>query len=783
MVTQPLHASRAHKKRRGILTRKLFRDMRRSAMQFIAMMLLCFLGTWCFDGLDANWRTMQNTFDTYFSENNIADFWVKGGAVSKLDQMRLEHMPFVDKLVARTNLTVDCPDLGDNVSLNLIAYEGEMTINTPRIQSGEALDPGDIRGILLEKQFAEANGLSPGDRIKVDVIGQPMVMIIRGTVLSPEYIVTSKDVTPTPKTFGFALINRCAVQFLPINELLLRLVPGTDEAAAKAEIAGLMPESLIITVGTNGGTATAKSFVGMFRSLSYLFPVLVYAIATMIVISTLTRMIENQRIQMGTLKAMGFPGRKIRNHYLSYALVPSVVGSVAGTLAGHYTLPDVIWEMLMHNARLPYMLRPPISALSWVMCIATVLLSLLVCLYVYRKAARETTANLLRPKPPKSGTRILLERWHWLWSRLSFNTKMIIRNIFRNKGRTLMSFVGVFCCNMLIVCSFSLQDSIPAFIQDYFTGTHAYDIEAVLDTSAGVTLESCQTRLDAEIIEGIMEISISATGPKQTRACLMTVIPEGQTLLHLGPDQTLMAMPENGVCISEKLGRLLGLGLGDTITIYITGDDEPLLLTIQALAETNIGQGVFISRHAWELCRKGRFMPTSLIMKGMGTELLRELDAMDEVTTLKYPAVQNKQTQSIMDSTTTMFGILSGAALFLAFIICYNMGLMNFTERTRDYATLKVLGYHQKEIRRIMMREQEVIAVVATVLSVWPGMLLTRIILKMCEYDSMVFVPAYTLPSLAKACLISVSFAWLIQRFLTRKVKTINMVEALKSVE
>lgn len=255
--------------------------------------------------------------------------------------------------------------------------------------------------------------------------------------------------------------------------------------------------------------------------------------------------------------------------------------------------------MLMHNARLPYMLRPPVSLVSWIACCATVLLSLLVCLYVYRKAARETTADLLRPKPPRSGTRILLERWHWLWNRLSFNAKMIIRNIFRNKGRSFMSFVGVFCCNMLIVCSFSLQDSIPTFIRDYFTGTHAYDIEAVLDTSAGVTLESCQKRLDAELIEGVMELSISATGPLQTRACTMTVIPEGQTLLRLGKGQTLMAMPETGVCISEKLGKLLGLGLGDQITIYLTGDDEALVLTINAFANTNIGQGVFISKSSW----------------------------------------------------------------------------------------------------------------------------------------------------------------------------------------
>ena len=545
----------------------------------------------------------------------------------------------------------------------------------------------------------------------------------------------------------------------------------------------LIPEALILTVGTNSGTATSRSFVSMFRSMSYLFPVLVYAIATMIVVSTLTRMIENQRIQMGTLKALGFPSRTIRGHYLTYALVPSLVGSLAGVFAGEYTLPDAIWIMLAHNSRMPWKLRPPISVLSWLSFAGTVLLSLLVCWYVYRRAAKECTASLLRPKPPKNGTRILLERWTGLWRRLSFNSKMVVRNIFRNKGRSFLSFVGVFTCNMLIICSFCLQDSIPAFITAYYTGTHAYELRAELDTDLSGTLQSYQSRLPGGLVEGIMEKSVSVTGPKQTRACTLTVIPEGQRLIALGEGQTVMALPETGACVSRKLCTLLGLELGDSITVYLTGDPDALVLPINAYAETYIGQGVFLSQSAWEECRRGDFQVSALLLDDATPGQLQRLNEMDEVTDLKYTADQNRQTLSIMDSTTTMFSILTGAALLLAFIICYNMGLMNFTERVRDYATLKVLGYHQKEIRKLMMREQECIALLATLLSIYPGILLTGIILQMCEYDSMVFKPSCYPLTVARACLISMAFAWFIERLLTRKVKSIDMVEALKSVE
>ena len=156
---------------------------------------------------------------------------------------------------------------------------------------------------------------------------------------------------------------------------------------------------------------------------------------------------------------------------------------------------------------------------------------------------------------------------------------------------------------------------------------------------------------------------------------------------------------------------------------------------------------------------------------------------MDEVSAIKRPADQYEQTMTMMESTSTAFSILSGVALGLAFVICYNMGLMNFTERTRDYATLKVLGYHQREIRRLMLRENDLTAILGVALGIVPGILLTAVILKSVETDSMAFSAMVSLVSILEASVITFVFTWLIQWFLTRKVRSIDMVEALKSVE
>ncbi len=775
----------AERRRRSMLHRKLVRDIKQNAMQFLAIVLLCALGTWVFSGLDATWRMLDLSAETYFDECNLADLWVKSSGFSKQDLSRLKNLSGVSSIQARSTLEYDAPDLGSDVSLNVHAYDGEMALNTPIIREGSALRATDLKGCLIEEQFAQAHDLHVGDSITLSYSSVSKNFIIRGIIMSAEYIVTTKDVTADPEHYGFALISAQAVPEMPLNDVLVQLTDDADVDTVMAEIQDLLPTALVLTQQTHSSTMMARNYTSMFQNLSYVFPVLAFAVAAMIVVSTLTRMIENQRIQMGTLKALGYRDHQIRAHYLCYALYPSLVGSLAGVFIGQYTLPDVIWGIVSHNSRYAYQLRAPISWLTWGMMALSIGLSVIICLHAYNKAARETTANLLRPKPPKSGSRILLERIPYLWRHFSFNGKMIVRNLMRNKGRTLMALVGIICCNMLIICTFGLLDSFDYFIGQYYTNTLQYDVRVDLDTTQSGTLESYQARLrqGAEKVDGIMEQSISLRFGDQSRAMLLTVMPDDQTSLHLGTDGTLLTMPKEGVIVSAKQCQVMGISVGDTVDLILAGDEDTLHLEVIGTADTNIGQGVFMGKTAWEKLRKGSFTVTSLLLTNPTEDCIYRLNEMDEVTALKYPTEQFKQTMTIMDSTSVAFSILSGAALGLAFVICYNMGLMNFTERTRDYATLKVLGYHQKEIRKLMLHENDITALLGVILGIPPGIILVDVILKSCEYDSMVFASNITIQSIALASLITFVFTWLIEWFLTRKVRSIDMVEALKSVE
>ena len=776
-------ASRRRGRSPSMLQRKLLRDFRGGAMQFLAIMLLCGLGTWCFSGLDGAWRMMDVSTETYFEENRLADFWVNASSLSQLDLARLEHVEGVAQVQARTSLELDAVGLGEGVSLEVHATDGAIAINTPLIKSGEMMQPTDARGCMLDYRFAEANGLQAGDSITLDLLGEERTFIIRALVCTPEHIVTSKDVTPNPRHYGFALISSRVVSQLPFTEALISLKEGADEKAVEEEISLLLPSALIVTQETKPSIARIRNDVVMFRGLSYLFPIMAFAVAAMIVMTTLSRMIENQRIHMGTLKALGYSDRKIRTHYLSYALWPSLIGSVIGLLWGHAFLPQVIWDMETSNFSYPYQLHPPISLLAWSAVALDVALSVFICMRTYRKAARETTASLLRPKPPRAGSRIFLERITPLWRRFSFNTKMIVRNLMRNKSRTLMSLVGMLCCNMLIICSLGLQESISYTASTYYGGTLSYELRADLDASSAGTADSYRLRMDAETLEGLMEKSVSLHSDTVTRTALLTVLEENQTLIRLGEKQSLLPMPEDGCIISAKLAKVLQVGIGDHLTVWLPGDTDPVDITVRSLCDTNFNQSVYISRGLWESFHKGEFRPTALLIDGPSELCLHQLEEMDEVSTIKRPADQYDQTMTMMESTSTAFSILSGVALGLAFVICYNMGLMNFTERTRDYATLKVLGYHQKEIRRLMLRENDLTAILGVALGIFPGILLTAVILKSVETDSMAFSALVSLSSILSASAITFVFTWLIQWFLTRKVRSIDMVEALKSVE
>ena len=766
---------------RNALRLKLFRDMKRSMMQFLSIVVLCSLGTLIFAGLDGTARLAQGTIDRYFEENELADFWVTLPNADRDALEMIRTLEGVKDVCARFSMDLDTT-LPGSPMLCVTGYNGPMEINRPLIQTGEALLETDLRGCLIQTGFAQAHGLKAGDRITVELAGTEYSYIIRGTVYSPEFICVTQGTYPNPQEYGYILINAKAMPALPLTQIVVTIDENADSNTVQKAIADKLPQALIANRTAHKSTASAVNNAEMFASLTLVFPVFAYAVAALIVLTTLTRMVDNQRLQLGTLKALGYPSSRIRSHYLSYAILPSLAGSVIGIFVGHHTLPRILWALLLGQNEFPYRIYPSISIASWGMALLTVLMSMGICLYTYQKASRETTAELLRPKPPKAGRRIFLERIGPLWRAFSFNGKMIIRNLMRNRMRTLMSFVGLLCCNALIIASFGLQDSVNLIAETHYTKVLNYDMRANLSMSAG-TAESYDRRLQAEQVECIMETGATVSSAKETRTTLLTVVETNQQLLWLGKDETHTEILPGGAALTEKMADALKVKAGDRIELAFPGDYDPVKVRVSQIVYNNIQQGLYMERSTWEGLRKGDFTPTAILIKNPDERCVYELNDMEEVDRIEYPVKQSEELTNLMDLLSSIFVLLMAVALALAFVICYNMGLMNFAERTREYATLKVLGYHQKEIRRLIVGENVIIAVLGIASSIWSGIGLTGLVLKVCATESLTYPSRPAVVSIVIACAITFAFSLLIQLFLTRKVRGIDMVEALKSVE
>ncbi len=766
---------------RSTLRRKLFRDMWQNRLQFLAVILLCALGSWVFSGLDASWRMLETSAQTYFEEQNLADLWITRSPVDRNALTRMRSVRGVADAQARLSveLTVDLPH---EPTLVVQGYEEAVRINRPLLQSGRALLESDLRGCLLDERFAQANGLSPGDRLSLLVGGEPYTYTIRGLCLSAEYLSLAKSTTPDPLNYGFVILNAASLPLLSPNGAVLTLAPEADTQAVKEALEALYPEALVIGRDAQSAMKSIQMDVDMFRNLSYVFPLLAFAVAAMIVLTTVSRMLENQRIQMGTLKALGYRDGQLRRHYLSYAFYPSLVGSFLGLFVGRWTIPWVLWNMEIARHVFPYRLNAPVSAAQWTVCGLGVVLSCLICLFTYRNSAREQTAALLRPKPPRAGRKLLLERWKGLWRRMGFNAKMVMRNLMRNKARTIMSLMGVLCCNMLIITSLGLQDSVAYFVGKYYFGTLRYDVRADLTQDAG-QVEAYRKRVEAGRLEGVMDVALSARGNGNALATLLTVLEDDQRLINLGKDETWIPLPAHGAMLSQKLAETLGVKVGDALELCVPGDPDPLRTWVSGIAEVTIGQTVYMSRSAWEEISDAGFTPTALLVWQPTEEGMRYLSDLDELESFSYPTEENEDTLQILNSMMGAFSLMSGAALGLAFVVLYNMGILNFTERTREYATLKVLGYHQKEIRRLMRAENNLMTLLGVLLGIGPGWWLVGMVFRSCERDNMVFVYTVKGVSVLVACAATCAFSYLVSWFLTRKVRAIDMVEALKSVE
>ena len=535
------------------------------------------------------------------------------------------------------------------------------------------------------------------------------------------------------------------------------------------------------------------------RSIGQVFPVIFFLVAALVSLTTMTRMVEEQRTQIGTMKALGYGKYAIASKYLLYAFLATVGGSILGILIGEKILPLVIingygimYKGMMNNIQIRYEFKFAMIA-AGAATVCTVGATIFSC---YRALA-ETPASLMRPPAPKEGKRILLERIPLFWKHLNFTWKSTLRNLFRYKKRFFMTIFGISGSMALMLVGFGLRDSIMDIARrqyqelQHYTGT-IIDDEDATDKERQELDEFLENNSQIERYTHVQFTKMSVPRNK-SNISVYVYVPEN--LETFNKDVTLQdrktkekyKLTDAGTVISEKTATLTGLKVGDSMTI--TKDGKNYETKIAAVTENYMGHYIYMTGNVYEQTfgEKPNYSATVFTVKEEYKE--SESEVGNEI--LKYPAALSisytssleAQLHRMLGALDTVIIVLIISAGMLAFVVLYNLNNVNITERQRELATLKVLGFYDTEVSAYVYRENVILTLIGVLAGAVFGIFLHRYIIRTVEVDAVMFGRNINPVSFLYCGLLTIGFSMIVNLFMHQKLKKIDMVESLKSVE
>lgn len=540
-------------------------------------------------------------------------------------------------------------------------------------------------------------------------------------------------------------------------------------------------------------------------AISRLFPWIFFLVAALVCLNTMTRMVEDDRTQLGTLKALGFRSNEIVMKYLFYSFVASAIGSFAGTMLGFALFPFAITKAYSILFALPavtikYRFGYAIPAIL-ISVGATVLSAYIAC----DRSLKTSASSLMRPKAPKGGKRIFLEKFPNLWKKLGFSAKITLRNVFRNKKRFIMAVFGVMGCTGLMVAAFGLQNSINGMLDKQFLDSDSivsYDMQVVLngsyDTNVSVpdAVNTVAERPEVAVSNlNYMKVLNTSGGKSSKTMETYLMVPENADMLpgflrlKDAKSGKALTLPQNGAVITQKLSKELGVSVGDYIFVHVS-DAYVVQVPVAAIAENYIFHYAFMTKEVYSALFAGNprynYIMANFKSELTGTqkeELSKALMSEYDITAVSYAEDTQQTFEHIIDSLSYVVIILVISAGLLSFIVLYNLSSININERIREIATIKVLGFRKHEVTQYIFRENLLLSVIGTVFGLVLGIILHRMIIAVGEVDILMFSRSVGFMSFIYSAVLSLAFSLCVNLVLRRNLDRIDIVEALKSNE
>ena len=782
-----------------MLFRKMLRDYKANFGAFFSVFLLAALAMALFCTFEGHVLSQKVARENYHKECNLSDVWMYGEGFSDDELDTVRNLDFVKDAQLRMSVTGSAPDCdGAQVDIYL---ERENLVDTPYYISGEPFDPTDTDGIWLANAFARLRNIKVGDDFTIEYNGITFTREVKGLVESAEYEFREADGDADVYLENIAIVYMSYDAF-PIRDYINHMVDKiSDEKLAK-----IMPYTQMIIVTTDGGglaheealaesidrdysaIVDRKSIPGLARldseleqhqSFSYLFVIIFVGIAILVIATSMGRMVEQQRTQIGTMNALGLKRHKIMLHYISFSLVVSVVGVVLGLLVGTlWGSPAVIgmfanWYIVpgLHSVFHPMYLI--IAAGIVAVC---VLASYISC----RKLLRIKPAEALRPAAPKKGKKCIFERLPF-WKKLSFTSQYNLRDISRAKLRSFMCVIGTAVGMLLMIYAVGCNELLGSMIEINFNRVTVGEYQIKFSEDAKTeTVDDMAEELDGEVVMmNQVEVAKEKNAPSDKKKKETVTVLEGKNLYNiLDLNNQVKKLTPGTIGISRKLADALDVKEGDTIYWHLYTKNTWYEAKVGTIYRSLESQGIAYLREDYE--KTGAEYTPSFLMTD--DKAAKDKADLDYVTGVNSKSEMQAAYESSMEIMNMMVGMMAVFSILMIVVVLYNSGVLSFHERVKEFATLKVLGLRSSKIRRILSMQNLWLSIIGIIIGAPLGNVSLNAMINTngenFDYNLMLAPVDYVI-----AGIFVMIISMLVSFMFSKRIRKLDMVETLKGVE
>ena len=788
-----------------MLRRKMFRDIRKNLSQFITIFLMIMIGVMAYSGIEAYMDGMTKTGNKFYTENNLQDLNVSGPNFTKEDLDTIKSINNVKNAERKLSIT----GVTDKDKTLLINFIESNDISKFYVFEGEKFDR-DKSGVWIDKFYANENKIKVGDTILVKYENLELQEKVLGIINIPDHLYDVRDESelfPDRKQFGVAYLSVNEItedyiksrvmkemgiteevfnQYVPdfnykdylvFNSVMVDVKDKNKRDKVKEEIEDKVKNALAILniedslsyTTYQGEIDEGKTYVGVFSGI-FIF------IAMLSVITTMTRIVKKQRTQIGTLKALGFNNRKILFHYIGYGLWISIFASIAGLILGYFFIGKVFMKMQMDFFEIPNGF-PSMNFTSYVVAVLVVFIVGLITYITGRSILKENPAETLRTKIPSVKSKTINITKKGIFKKLSFESIWNIRDMLRNKMRTFMGITGVVGCAMLIVCALGMLDSMNYFIDLQFRQLYNFDYKLTIKENINNNELKILTDKYGNKTSMILGIETKKDGKRESNNIFVT---DAGNYVRFVDDKGKYTKidSDKGVFITYKLASTKGYKLGDKIIWHIYGDKKYYTSKIVGFNKDPQNQNLTMTRKYLESLGI-EYKPDSLYTNDnlKNVKEIKNIETIQDIDSLKDGM------NNMLSMMKTMLVLIIGVAIVLGSIIIYNLGILSYAEKQYQFATLKVLGFSDKKIKKIFIRQNNIIAVISIIIGLPLGYYLTDWLFKTAIEEHYDFGASINVLTYVFAGLGTFVVSYVVSRLLSRKIRKIDMVTSLKGNE